>query len=38
MRNQYKKLQNSSMHKSKVMLYIKKRDKLLNEDQALCES
>ena len=31
MRNPYKKFQNSSMHGSKVMLYIKKRDERMDE-------
>ena len=42
MRNPYKKFQNSSMHGSKVMLWIKKRDEQTNgwtnAPEAICPS
>ena len=38
MRNPYKKFQNSSVHDSKVMLCIKKRDERTNNPEAICPS
>ena len=38
MRNPYKKFQNSSIHSSKVMLCIKKRDGQTDNLEAICPS